>query len=113
MTFSVFASSNVIASTHLSQVTRNKLIADFRPAGCAGMTLVNIVYCTGNNDCFGTAQADLILGDSGKNTIYGGNGDDCIIAGAGNDKVDGQGGSNICIEGTGNDSYTNCTVVNP
>ena len=105
--------SNMVPATRLDLVTRAKLIADFRPAGCAGMTLVNIVYCTGTAVCNGTAQADLILGANNRNNIRGGGGNDCIVAGAGNDRVNGQNGSNICIEGPGADSYSNCTVVNP
>ena len=107
------AASNSIPAKRLDLVTRAKLIADYRPAGCAGMTLTNIVYCTGITNCIGTAQNDLLLGDTENNDIHGGNGNDCIVSGGGDDTVTGDKGTNICIEGPGKDSYKKCTVVNP
>lgn len=113
MSLTALAASNTVPLTRLGQVARAKLINDFRPAGCAGMTLVNFVFCTGTKLCNGTNQADLILGDSANNNISGKNGGDCIIAGGGDDTVNGANGSDVCIEGPGNDNYSSCTVVNP
>jgi Ca2+-binding RTX toxin-like protein len=113
ISLSALAAKNTVSSSRVGMVTRARLIAELRPPGCAGMTLVNIVYCTGTNKCNGTNQGDLILGDSANNNIDGKNGADCIIAGGGDDTVDGSNGADICIEGPGNDSYTSCKVVNP
>lgn len=101
------ATSNSVSAKRVAVVTSAKLILDSTPAGCAGMTLTNIVYCKGSGICFGTTQSDLIIGDTANNTIHGGLGNDCIVAGSGNNTVNGQNGSNICIEGPGNNTIQN------
>jgi Ca2+-binding RTX toxin-like protein len=53
----------------------------------------------------GTAQSDLIFGESGNDALEGGLGDDVLYGGAGNDRLEGGLGADVLMGGTGYDTY--------
>lgn len=55
------------------------------------------------NTFYGSAQADLISGDSGNNTIYGGDGGDSLSGNGGDDVIHGEQDDDTLNGGAGND----------
>ena len=58
-----------------------------------------------DNEHFGTAAGDSMLGGASTDIFHGGAGDDSIDGGAGNDHIEGGTGSDVLSGGVGNDFY--------
>lgn len=99
---SAFAANIAVPTTRLTDQTRAVDPNEIKPSACSGLTLNDLVVCTGGI-CNGSNRSELILGSAGYDNIRGKNGNDCIVGGDGDDDITGDNGTDICIGGPGND----------
>lgn len=90
---------------------------DFKPAECAGLTLISfdknvgnalILGTAGNDNLSGGNDDDCIVGGNGNDTLRGKPGDDILVGGNGDDGLDGGTGTDTCYGGPGTDTATKC-----
>lgn len=115
--WSAYAAGNTIAPTKADNVVITTNPNDFKPAECAGLTLVSFDKNVGNALILGTAgsdslnggnDSDCIVGGDGADTLRGLSGDDILVGGSGNDALDGGNGTDVCYGGSGTDTTKKC-----